>query len=369
MGYVPNHGDWCVKVHAYPTFCRDCYRRVIYFECSCGSRVYFDPPREGLHENTCPGFPPDSPFDADSCLACGRELSNPESRWRGVGPTCEKRDPPHAILLRTIRGEGVNAANHDDITRLHLFARRVGWFERLTTEERIALDVQDALEILKDWLDKPRVDVRARDVWGETPLHYAAAEGACGAMDALVAKGADVNDRDGKGNAPAHAAAARTAFVALMKLARRGADMGAMNNDGETPLHLAVRAETAAIVKMIYEGKNSNIAASGDMPEVTRLCKSAVNVPDISGATPLHYALSEATIKVLLDCGANAGARDGGRTPLFYAEEKIARMEAAAQPAEDIIMGTIDDDHKARARGEIARLREAVVPLLKSGIK
>ena len=370
MGYVPNHGDWCVKVYAFPTFCPACYRRVIYFECSCGSKIFLDPPDEGLHKDSCLGVPADSPFKSGNCLACGKELSNPESQWRGVGPICDKRDPPHAILLRTIRGEEVNATNEDGITRLHLLARRVGWFERLTTTERITFKAQNTLENLKDWLDKPRVNIRARDIGGETPLHYAAAEGALNAISALIAKGADVNDRDGKGNAPAHAAAATTNFEAVKKLAKHGADMSAMNNNGETPLHLAVSAETAAIVKMIDEGKQSNIAATGDMPEIVRLCESTINVPDISGATPLHYALSETTIKALLDCGANVGAHDLGRTPLSYAEEKIARMETDAQPEEDIITGEIiNDPRKAHAREEIARLREAIIPLLKPGEK
>ena len=323
MGQVPTHGDWCVKVRAYPTFCRKCHRRVIYFECSCGGKVFLDPPREGPHEDSCTGFSPETPFD--NCLVCGQPLTNPESRRLGAGPICRARDLPHVIVMRTIRGVDVNAANEDGVTRLHLLARHAGWLERLTPEERNLHKVSnDESEELNNWLAK-EANIHARDVWGETPLHYAAAAGACGAISALVAEeGADVNVRDNRGNAPAHAAAAKVEFEAMIKLADHKADMSARNNDGETPLHLAVRAETAEIVEeVVKNGKAPHFAATADVPEVVDYSMSAVSVPDNSGITPLHYALSETTIKKLLDCGApvNSQTKDG-ETPLDWADKK-----------------------------------------------
>jgi hypothetical protein len=50
MGYVPTHGPSCYKVHSYLTHCSSCGEPIVYFECSCGSKVFFDPPDEGLHE-------------------------------------------------------------------------------------------------------------------------------------------------------------------------------------------------------------------------------------------------------------------------------------------------------------------------------
>ena len=50
MGYVPTHGPSCHKVCSYLTYCRACDEAVVYFECSCGSKVFFDPPDEGVHE-------------------------------------------------------------------------------------------------------------------------------------------------------------------------------------------------------------------------------------------------------------------------------------------------------------------------------
>lgn len=49
MGYLPTHGPDCYKVHSFATTCRDCHAVVIYFECSCGSKVFLDPPDYGQH--------------------------------------------------------------------------------------------------------------------------------------------------------------------------------------------------------------------------------------------------------------------------------------------------------------------------------
>lgn len=52
MGYVPTHGPSCYKVRAYPLNCRYCGKQVVYFECSCGSMVYFEPGDSGV-EHDC----------------------------------------------------------------------------------------------------------------------------------------------------------------------------------------------------------------------------------------------------------------------------------------------------------------------------
>ena len=50
MGYVPNHGPHCVKIRSYLTECRHCSNSVVYFECSCGSKVLFNPMNGGEHD-------------------------------------------------------------------------------------------------------------------------------------------------------------------------------------------------------------------------------------------------------------------------------------------------------------------------------
>jgi len=39
---VPTHGSGCVKRFCYPTFCPRCRGEVFYWECTCGSKVFFD---------------------------------------------------------------------------------------------------------------------------------------------------------------------------------------------------------------------------------------------------------------------------------------------------------------------------------------
>lgn len=49
MGWVPTHGSDCYRTRSYLTICFNCRSAVIFFECSCGSKVFLDPPREGNH--------------------------------------------------------------------------------------------------------------------------------------------------------------------------------------------------------------------------------------------------------------------------------------------------------------------------------
>jgi len=58
MGYVPTHGDDCYKVRSFPLRCNFCSEKIVYFECSCGSRILLDPPDQGLH--SCHGYASDS---------------------------------------------------------------------------------------------------------------------------------------------------------------------------------------------------------------------------------------------------------------------------------------------------------------------
>lgn len=47
MGHVPTHGPDCYKVRSYPIGCKYCGANVMYFECSCGSKVIFVPGDSG----------------------------------------------------------------------------------------------------------------------------------------------------------------------------------------------------------------------------------------------------------------------------------------------------------------------------------
>jgi hypothetical protein len=51
MGYVPTHGPFCEKRYSYPTRCPSCRLPVVYFECTCGSKIFLVPGGSGeTHE-------------------------------------------------------------------------------------------------------------------------------------------------------------------------------------------------------------------------------------------------------------------------------------------------------------------------------
>ena len=79
-------------------------------------------------------------------------------------------------------------------------------------------------------------DLNARDMWGETPLHYAAMNGYVDSINVLLEAGADVDAREGFiGNTPLHNAASCGHEEICKTLIRAGADLNARNKYGETP--------------------------------------------------------------------------------------------------------------------------------------
>ena len=336
MGYVPSHRESCVKVRSFPTFCQKCFARVIYFECSCGSKVFFDPPREGEH--LCLGIPPNLPSGADKCMICGRPLTDPVSQAARMGPVCRGRhDPACEILLRTIQGRDVNASNQDGVTRMHVLARLAATHDSV-----------DALRMLGDFGAREGVNINAKDVWGETPLHYAAGEGAITAISMLVGFGSVVNMSDHKGNTPLHAAAAKSHFETAIKIAGMGALVYTPNKNGEQPIHLAVMAEAAAITD--WDGPPVKLAVTGYLAELIDDfvdLGADVTAWDNLGMTPLHYALSADTVGKLADHGAYVDSRDKqDRTPLHCAAEKggVAAIRA--------LLGREADVNARDARGK-----------------
>lgn len=105
MGYVPTHRTSCIKVYSFPLKCRYCRSTVIYFECSCGSKVYLDPPDDGLHDcgrairadraMLLMDLIEISHFDPGSqteCPMCGIKVLNAKDRIRKHFKKCPKRE-------------------------------------------------------------------------------------------------------------------------------------------------------------------------------------------------------------------------------------------------------------------------------------
>ena len=170
-------------------------------------------------------------------------------------------------------------------------------------------------------------NVNARDRWGQTPLHTAAASRRSGARDSLVVVllegGAAVNARSESGETPLHVALGNPAVASM--LLEYGADRTAVANSGRVANPIScdnfvarsffALAPPDVVAGCIAQGAGVNVAVS--IPQRSFAAQSY-------GDRPLHTAAESArdpaTVTALLEGGAALHGRDGSdRTPLHRA--------------------------------------------------
>ena len=273
----------------------------------------------------------------------------------------------------------VKTLDNDERTLLHYCADRSLIPDRLWIGRKSESHEQDH----ENWQVKSKVmaaillshgaDVNAKDVFFQTPLHYAATTGNIEMAKMLLSRKADVDAKNRSYySRPLHLAAlngdtsmaklliehganvnAQDAFGAPLNMAAgrdmvkllldNKADVGMKNRDGFTPLHLAEDKEIAQI--LIAHG--ANLGSTGyagrtplhqaaminhnDMVEWFCSKGSPVNALDSKGQTPLMLSLSmqgynihaktrTETVRILLKYGADLSCRDEkGWTLLHYA--------------------------------------------------
>ncbi|MCL2104127.1 MAG: ankyrin repeat domain-containing protein [Kiritimatiellaeota bacterium] len=134
-------------------------------------------------------------------------------------------------------------------------------------------------------------NVNAKDVFGRTPLHWAAICGNIEAIKFLVSQGADVNARDSKGYTPLHQAA-RGNIEAVKFLVSKGADVNAKNILGGTPADVASGNKEIAIATLDEIAQRvtpADMAKGNGNVEVIKFLESKgtdVNAKDSNGETP-----------------------------------------------------------------------------------
>jgi ankyrin repeat protein len=133
-------------------------------------------------------------------------------------------------------------------------------------------------ELLQALLSVRGISVNARNLGGNTPLHFFCAKFRspnCGdTLRVFVRKGADVNVSNSSGEAPLHNAVFNnvTRIIMARELIDQGADVNAQTKRGDTALHRAVHLGRDDLVKLLLsEG-------------------AAVDVQDGQGNTPLDLA-------------------------------------------------------------------------------
>ncbi len=134
-----------------------------------------------------------------------------------------------------------------------------------------------------------------------------------------LSAGSDPNARDRWGYTPLHFAAAFSSDPAVINaLIKAGAELQAKDYEwGATPLHWAS-----------WSSKNPYV--------ITALVNGGadLNAQDEGGSTPLHAAAAHnnnpAIITALLDAGADTNVRDVGKLPKDYAKDNAALKESEA---------------------------------------
>ena len=187
-----------------------------------------------------------------------------------------------------------------------------------------------AVEIFKNLApiaNARRINVRAKDPYGNTPLHQAARNQNPDIINALIQAGADIRAKNKYGYTPLHWAAWWNENPdTINALIQAGADINAKDEDGITPLHRAAQNENADIISAL-------IQAEAD-----------INAKDKDGDTPLHLAAgfneNPDIINALIQADADILAQDKyGNTPLHRAanwNKNIDIINALIQAGSDI---------------------------------
>ena len=183
-------------------------------------------------------------------------------------------------------------------------------------------------------------DPNAQSAFGASPLHLAAEHGHPETVTVLIAGGAKPNLANRWRQTPLHYAAIEGHGAAAAALLAGGANPNARDKDKWTPIHETTQCEDGAHLVPVLASAGANLdATTGDddgYPAVTLAIVNSnadvlealldaganPNTPNPHGATPLHVAVFSRPefVPVLLARGADATARDmNGKTPTDYA--------------------------------------------------
>ena len=164
------------------------------------------------------------------------------------------------------------------------------------------------------WLLRHAADIETKNIFGNTPLHFAASGGHEVAVQLLVELGADRDAKSKSGDTPLHLAAFAGHEAVVRLLVELGADRGAKSDSGITPLHAAACVGHEAVVRLLVELGTDRDAKTN------------------FGTTPLHsaaHAGHEAVVRLLVELGADRDAmNNAGTRPLLSPIHLLGRLQS-----------------------------------------
>ncbi|KAL1623050.1 Karyopherin transporter [Diplodia seriata] len=201
-------------------------------------------------------------------------------------------------------------------------------------------------------------DVRASDVYGRIPLHYACMHGHVGMIQDLVTTAPDTVDfKDHDGFTPLIHSIVHNHLSCVQSLLQHNARIDPTGESDHIPLNLACQHGLQPIVELLLHANpqilpdaeglypQHLVARSGKNPRICLLLRDyGVNLdqPDkLYQWTPLFHAASEGHVvclKTLLDCSVSVHVKDEkGLTAMYYAtwEGHLECMKLLASVSQD----------------------------------
>ncbi|MGL9761743.1 MAG: ankyrin repeat domain-containing protein [Wolbachia sp.] len=262
-------------------------------------------------------------------LATGKNCTNTIESLKQAQSDLDKKlltavqdDDLNKVKGLVSRGAGLDTKGSNDWTLLHFAA------------------FSDKFDIVKFLFDK-NANIKAKDVYGNTPLHVAAQyDSKLEIVEFLLDKNASsINDVNNNGSTPLHIAIQGNKPSTVKLLLNRGASIKVKDKRNRTPLGLADQEGYTNIVEMIEQVQSDldegllTAVQDGNLNEAEGLVSrnANVNITDIYSWTPLHWAAFEDRLEIarfLIKKGADINAADKGpygKKPVHVAIENNSK--------------------------------------------
>ncbi|GME28098.1 hypothetical protein GTA08_BOTSDO01131 [Neofusicoccum parvum] len=204
-------------------------------------------------------------------------------------------------------------------------------------------------------------DVKASDVYGRIPIHYACMHGHVGMIQDLVTAAPDTVDfKDHDGFTPLIHSIVHNHLACVQSLLQHNARIDPMGESDHIPLNLACQHGLQPIVELLLQANpqilpdaeglypQHLVARSGKNAQICLLLRdygTDLDQPDkLYQWTPIFHAASEghvSCLKTLLDCGVSVDVKDEkGLTAMYYAtwEGHLECMKLLASVVKDTTM-------------------------------